>query len=96
MARKTEEIEKRLVFGTNHKLNIKGEGYEVKEEKEIHQKNKEHVKTTAPLLKVINVRFHLHSILILYQKCHTITIYFCRRSSIYRLKSTGILMTKVT
>lgn len=61
---------------------MKGVGYEVKGEKELRLKHAEHVKSMAPILTVIKIRYHFRFILIVYQKWDKIIIYLCGRSSI--------------
>ena len=58
----TETIEKQQVFARNLKLEMKGEGYSVMDDKAVRLKHAEHVKTMAPLLKVINNRRNFPSI----------------------------------
>ena len=50
--RSTKTIEKRQVSVTNLKLEMKGEGYSVMDDKAARLKHAEHIKAMAPLLKV--------------------------------------------
>ena len=54
--RSTETIEKRQVFARNLKLEMKGKGYSVMDDKAVRLKHADHLKTMAPLLKVKNNR----------------------------------------